>query len=183
MTRTAVYVDGGPFMDAVRQMGMSMDMDLMALLKELASDADIVAAHYITAEYPKFPYPAKHRNEKQRLEKFASQGITIHCCQPQIIGSIFVDRGVEALMTTSLIVDAVTGAYETALIVSRRGELSPAIKAVKDLGRTIEVAHFKYDLDPVNPLDAFADKSTVITIDQVIARRISGPKPPALTSI
>jgi hypothetical protein len=180
MTRTAVYVDGGLFTEAVRGQGMSMDMDFMGLMKHLAPGADIVAVHFVVPEFPRHPYPAKNRNQKAQLEKYAGQGVVVVYCQPQIINSIFVDRGIEATITARVILDAFANAFDRALFISCRAELIPAIEAVKGIGKETEVAYFKFEAAPVNPLGAAAHRQNTIAIEDVIARRNSGPYPAAL---
>ncbi|TIX40037.1 MAG: hypothetical protein E5V40_14685, partial [Mesorhizobium sp.] len=126
MTRTAVYVDGGLFTEAIRGQGMSMDLNLIGLFEHLASGTEIVAAYFVVPEYPKHPYPNKNRNQKRQMEEYAAQGLSIVYCQPQVIGSIFVDRGIEATITARAIVDAFANTFDRALFVSCRAELIPA---------------------------------------------------------
>lgn len=178
MRKLAIYIDGGPFTDAVRGQGLSMDMDYPALLRGLAKDEDkIVSTAFITPDFPDFPYPTRHRNEARRHAALEAQGIAVDLCKPQIISSIFVDRGIEALMTAKLITEA--AGWDAALLISRRAELSPAIAAVKAMGKAVDVAFFHFQIAPVNPLAALADRHRVITIEEALAVRKSGPRPPS----
>lgn len=179
MTRIAVFIDGGMFTDAVRGQGMSMDMNLRALVADLVPAGDITGIYFITPECPAAIYPAKHRNEKQRFEKFAAQGIEVLQTQPQIIGSIFVDRGVESLMTARLVGGAYADAFDTALIVSRRAELKFAMDEVRRAGKEVKIAYFSFQTFPAaNPLFDLDEAPIVLTHDMVVKQRISGARPP-----
>lgn len=177
MTRTAVYVDGGPFTEAVRGQGMSMDMDLMGLVEHLASGTEVVAVHFVVPEFPSHPYPNKNRNQKRQLEKYTAQGVSVIYCQPQVIGSIFVDRGIEATITAKVILDAFADVFDNALFISCRGELLPAVEAVKGIGKDVGVAYFSFEAAPFNPLGAATNTQHTITIDDVVSRRKNGPAP------
>jgi hypothetical protein len=177
MVRTAVYVDGGLFTEAVRGQGMSMDMDLMGLIRKLTSGTELTAVHFVVPTYPANPYPKKSENEKRQLEKYTAQGISVICCQPQVIGSIFVDRGIEATITAMAIVDAYSNSFDKALFVSSRAELSPAIEAIDRVGKTVEVAFFRYETAPSNPLETVAGAFTQITIEDIVSMRLGGPAP------
>ncbi|TJV46104.1 MAG: NYN domain-containing protein [Mesorhizobium sp.] len=175
--RTAIYVDGGLFTEAVRGQGMSMNMDLMSLVEHLASGTKVVAVHFVVPEFPKHPYPNKNRNQKRQMEEYAAQGISIVYCQPQVIGSIFVDRGIEATITSKAIVDAFADAFDRALFISCRAELIPAIEAIRGIGKDVEVAYFTFADAPVNQLGAVANRQKTISIDEIVSRRKAGPAP------
>jgi hypothetical protein len=177
MVRTAVYVDGGLFTEAVRGQGMSMDMDLMGLIRKLTSGTELSAVHFVVPTYPAHPYPKKSENEKRQLEKYSAQGVSVICCQPQVIGSIFVDRGIEATITALAIVEAYSDSFDKALFISSRAELSHAVQTIARLGKAVEVAFFKYETAPSNPLEQFAAAFTQITIEDIVSMRLGGPVP------
>jgi hypothetical protein len=93
------------------------------------------------------------------------------------MGSIFVDRGIEASLASRIIPDAYADRFDTALIVSKRVDLAPIIIAVQKIGKTVDVAFFQYDIDPVNPLHSYCDGTVIVTNQQVIRATTSGPKP------
>ena len=157
MTRTTIYVDGGPFQDGVRGLGLSMEMDVAGFLRSISGDVQVDRICYVVAECPAHPYPIRHRNEQAQLAAFEASGIEVYRCPTQIIGSIFVEREVESRLTALMASDAFQGRCDRALIISRRASLLPALAAVKDAGRSLHGAFFDFHNQPPNPLAAACD--------------------------
>ena len=60
-------------------------------------------------------------------------------------GSI-VEKGVDVLLATDLVLNAVKNNYDHAIIVSGDGDFFPAIEAVKKEGKRVEVAAFESNI-------------------------------------
>ena len=176
MAQVSIYIDGGVFSDGVRGQGMSMDMDLMALARQLAGDDTLADVYYIAPVIPAKPYPTKHANLLALFERLRDAGITVLTARPKVVGSIFVDAGIETLMSVQMLTDGAAGKFDRAIVVSNRAPLAPALDAVRAMGREVEVAFFNYSVAPGNALAP--DGFTTITPDQIIALTKSGPRPP-----
>lgn len=177
MAQVAVFIDGGHLIDAVRGMGASLDMDMMALAKAVAGDGDVVAVHFYYCPVPEHPYPTKHRNEKAVMAKFEAQGVQVHACRTQIVGSIFVERGMEAALAAQMIPDAVAGRFDKGLLVSRRVDFAAIVDAVRETGKTVEITSVEYETDPGNPLGKACDGYGKIDRARILEVRKGGPKP------
>jgi uncharacterized LabA/DUF88 family protein len=177
MPKASVYIDGGPFLDGVRGQGMSMDMDFIAALRELLADVALGEVHYFVSQLPEAPYPAKYKNQFVLFDRLRAQGIEVHLSRTQVIGSVYVDRGTEAAMACQMITDAYAGKFDRALLVSKRQDLAPIISAVQTFGKAVDVAFFRYQLDPVNPLHAVCDGKIEIEPALIVRHRINGPTP------
>lgn len=177
MAQVAVYIDGGHLIDAVRGMGASLDMDMMALAEGLAGDDEVAAVHFYYCPFPEHPYPTKHRNEKAVMARFEAQGVHVHACRTQIVGSIFVERGMEAALAAQMIPDAVAGRFDKALLVSRRVDFAAIVDAVRETGKTVEIASVEYETDPGNPLGKACDGYGKIDRARILEVRKGGPKP------
>lgn len=182
MSRTSIYIDGGPFTDAIRGSGLSMDFDLMALLHASFPHEDFSRVSFVTSRTPAFPYPIKHRNEGVRLAAFAAQGIEIIQTEPQIIESIFVDRGVEAVLATQMLSDTLGQATppERVVLISRRAALAPVVEALLAAGTPVCVAYFTFEIAPENPLALSGVERVDLSADLVKAHRLNGPQPPSI---
>lgn len=182
MPRTAIYIDGGPFTEAIRGSGLSMDLNLMALLQESFPAEEITRVSFVTPRTPEFPYPAKHRNERARCEAFEAQGIAVTTTEVQIIESVFVDRGVEAVLATQMLTETLASETppEHIVVISRRAALAPVLSALKDAGVRVTLAYFAFEIAPGNPLAPYAAEACDLSLDLALKHRISGPKPPHL---
>ena len=179
MTTVSVFFDGGVFADGVRGSGMSMDMNLKDFASGLIGDGTLGEVYYIAPVIPATPYPNKHANQKALFDKIAQDGVKIETIAPKVIGSIFVDAGVETLLTTRMLTDAMNGKFDKAVVVSNRAALSPALQALRDMGKSVEVAFFDYTVMPGNALAPEGFKT--IAPASVIALTRSGPRPPEWT--
>ena len=61
-------------------------------------------------------------------------------------GDIMVEKGVDVMLATDLVTHAYKDHYDTAIVVSGDADFYPALQAVKDVGKHIEVAAFDMNL-------------------------------------
>lgn len=61
-------------------------------------------------------------------------------------GEIVVEKGVDVMLATDLVVHAYKNHYDTAVVVSGDADFYPAIQAVKDIGKHVEVAAFESNI-------------------------------------
>jgi len=61
-------------------------------------------------------------------------------------GDIMVEKGVDVMLATDLVTNAYNDHYDTAIVVSGDADFYPALQAVKDVGKHIEVAAFDMNL-------------------------------------
>lgn len=177
MSRTNVYLDGGPLSDGIRGQGMSMDLDWRGLLQSLIADEQLGEVHLVISQLPEQPYPVRHANQRTRLDQWRACGFKVHLSTTEVVSSIFVERGTEAAFATQLLSDAHADDFDTVLIISRRKELGTVLDAVRRAGKRVSVAFFDYRLDPGNPLHAHCDSHQVLTCASLIQHTLSGPKP------
>lgn len=180
MPRISVYIDGGPFQDALRGQGLSCDIDLRALLAETATQTPDCHIRFYAPEIPAAPYPVKHHNQYRWFDQLEAQEIHVQRCRVEVNGGRFVERGVETALATDLLADAAADRFDTAVVVSRRPDLGTAIKAVRAGGRVVNAAYFVYRLTPDNPLAPVCDQFLEISVAQAARHVRSGPLPPFL---
>jgi uncharacterized LabA/DUF88 family protein len=61
-------------------------------------------------------------------------------------GDIMVEKGVDVMLATDVVTNAYKDHYDTAIVVSGDADFYPALQAVKDVGKHIEVAAFDMNL-------------------------------------
>lgn len=177
MTKVAAYIDGPFFQSGTRGLGLSMDMDLKALLASLCPDAEIVRSAYFNVLSPADIYAHRREHDELVFTRYEAQGIEGHRTRNEIKAHIHIDRGVDTGIATEMVLDAARDVYDRALVISRRPELAIPIRAVQGLGKKVDVVFYDYVTDPGNPLSEVADTCRKLDPAQVVALRKSGPKP------
>lgn len=177
MTKVAVYIDGPFFLHGTRGLGLSMDMDLPQLLRGLRPDDDIVRTVFFNVLTSETIYPHRHEHELLMFKRFEEQGVETRRSRTEIKAHIHIDRGADVGLATEMLLDAVNGVYDRALVLSRREELAVPIRAVQGLGKKVDVVFYEYETDPTNPLREIADRYDRLDPAQVVAVRKSGPQP------
>jgi uncharacterized LabA/DUF88 family protein len=61
-------------------------------------------------------------------------------------GDIMVEKGVDVMLATDVVTNAYKDHYDTAIVVSGDADFYPALQAVKDVGKHVEVAAFDMNL-------------------------------------
>ncbi|MEE3853031.1 NYN domain-containing protein [Gordonia sp. LSe1-13] len=176
MNSASVFVDGGPFYDALHARACSVDIDYAALANTLAAPAETTAMSYYMSLIPAEPYPARTRHHRAVLDMVRSQGFEVRTGRTEVVYSAFIERGVEALMSTDIVRTATTTDVDTIVLVSQRPELLPAVEAAQAAGKTVRVAYFvnRFEPSPSELADA-ADVFTEITVDDILALPLIGP--------
>ena len=177
MERVSIYIDGGPFTDAVRGSGMSLDIRWREFLAEVAGTSATVTAHYFTSLLPASPYPVKHRNQASFIERLGANGIKAHVGRTEVVNSLFVERGVEVLLARQMLNDAYANTYDRAILLSNRIDLLPLLDSIDGLGRKINVSFFKYKLTARPQLGTHWKASEQLDPGVIYRNTESGRKP------
>jgi hypothetical protein len=177
MHRVAMFIDGGPFLDGLRGQGFSADIDFIGLGRLLAPASNIVKQFFYMAPIPDPPYPVKKRNQDLLFLRLRDQGFTVRLGHTHVSGGVFIERGIEALLTVDLLDGAFTGSYDSALLISRRADFIPAVEAVQRANKKVNSAFFRYTIDSDNRLASASDSATIITHSQILTLTRSGPRP------
>lgn len=177
MSNVSVYIDGGPLTDGIRGQGMSMDLDWRALLQDWVAPASLGEVYYFVPQWPQRPYPIKRENQHVELQALQAKGVNVVLARTEVVGSVFVERGTEVNFATQLLSDVYARGVDSVLIISRRAELAPLLDAVRHAGARVQVAFFEYRLDPHNPLHDHCDEHRVLTVESIVGKTLSGPRP------
>ncbi|MAF96445.1 MAG: NYN domain-containing protein [Rhodospirillaceae bacterium] len=144
MKRLAVYIDGFNLyhaIDDLRQPHLKW-LDLWALAETLAHPRETVAAvHYFSA-FPTWRKKtfARHREYVKALE---SRGVTVHLAsfkkkprQCFACGATWTDheeKETDVHVAVQLVADALTNAFDRAILISADSDLAPAIRKVREV--------------------------------------------------
>lgn len=152
--RVCVFIDGSNFYHMCKESLDRTDVDLGAFAGFLVgSDRTLVRTYYYTCKLPPdHPEPARQAKEKflgaldrvayleVRLGKLVSRTTRCRSCNAE--ETRYTEKGVDMHIGVDMLSGASKSLYDTAVLVTGDADLVDAVKAVKDLGKHVEVAAF-----------------------------------------
>lgn len=146
--RVMVFIDGSNLYHVLDQNCSRHDVQFDKLSRKLANGRDLRRIYYYNI-----------RQESDRPDGRVDQDRFLHSLYdtPYVevrlgIGKQrreqVVEKGVDVMLATDLVVRAYQDHYDTAILVSGDGDFYPAIQAVKDRGKQVEVAAFESNISP-----------------------------------
>ena len=148
--RVSTFIDVGWLIDGLRGQGLPWRLDFAALVDRLAGDRTVTGKSAYLAVYPGDCYPKKAAGQRALMDLMAEQGFEVRVDEMQIRGGMYIDQGVDVMLSVEMLEQAVTDTYDTAIVISRRPTLRPAVEAVRSRGKEVENVFFEYQADPSN---------------------------------
>ena len=166
--RVSAFIDVGWLLDGLRGQGLPWRIDYAGLVDHIAGGRTVTGKYACLATYPGECYPKKETAQLELLRLMASQGFNTSATRMQVRGGMYLDQGVDVMLALEMFEQGINNSYDTAVILSRRSTLRPAIEAVQRQGKTVENAFFEYQADPTNELKDAADSFFPLT-DSLVA--------------
>ncbi|MBI2964906.1 MAG: NYN domain-containing protein, partial [Chloroflexi bacterium] len=144
-----VFIDGSNLYHVLSQMCGRHDLRFGKFVEKLTSGRDLVRAYYYNVRQDRAHNPAA----AQEQDRFLTSLEEVPYLETRLgiykqRGVEMVEKGVDVMIATDLVSGAFKNLYDTAILVSGDGDFFPAIEAVKDLGKHVEVAAFENNLSP-----------------------------------
>lgn len=172
MERIAIFIDGSNFYHGLKEEVNSTSLDFSNFFKILTKDKQLTRIYYYNAPCDQFVEPERYNSQQKffralksipylelklgRLERRVvklNNELLIKDFGGEIANKIiekyganivtYVEKGVDVQIAVDLIKLAYNNVYDTAILISGDGDFAPAIIAVKELGKHVEVAYFK----------------------------------------
>jgi len=146
MNRVAVFIDGNDFYQGLIRNNENPSVDYYKFGKGLCSTRQLLRIYY----YNESPKLDEKLDENERLEKFQRQQKFYDALRRTKYVTVKTEKSadkVNALLAVDILRFAITNVYDTAILVSSNGAFVPAVEAVKDLGKNIELAYFNDGAD------------------------------------
>jgi uncharacterized LabA/DUF88 family protein len=152
LERVVVSIDGPNFFQRCRENLGRTDINLGAFASYLVGTArSLVRTYYYTCPLPSDADPAAIQGQQRffgalhrtpylevRLGRLVKRESTCQACGKTT--SRNEEKGVDMRIGIDLLAGASRNLYDTAILVSGDGDLSEAVKAVKELGKHVELA-------------------------------------------
>ena len=146
--KVMIFIDGSNLYHVLLKNCGRSDLMFSSFGKKLAGkDRELKKIFYYNVKQElqgKIKIPEEQKKFLKSLEKIDNLEVKLGIWKEQN-GSI-VEKGVDVLLATDLVLNSVKNKYDTAIIVSGDGDFFPAIEAVKKEGKRVEVAAFESNI-------------------------------------
>ena len=147
MTRVMVFIDGSNLYHSLRESYGRTDIDFLKLCTTLAGgDRQLVRGYYYNATVDQSHEPERYSSQQRffshlrRVPKLEVKlGTLVYRNFPAVPP---FEKGIDVRLATDMLLHAFRGNYDVAILASGDTDFADAIQAVKDMGRTVEVALF-----------------------------------------
>ena len=141
--RVMVFIDGSNLYHVLGQICGRHDLQFDKFAQKLANGRDLRRVYYYNVRQEAF----EDRSNASDQEKFLNSLYDTPYLEVKLgiwkqRGGTMVEKGVDVMLATDLVTRAYRDHYDTAIVVSGDADFYPALQAVKDAGKQVEVAAF-----------------------------------------
>ena len=142
--RVMVFIDGSNLYHVMTQNLTRHDLRFGKFSEKLAGSRSLVRTYY---------YNIRQNIRSEEQERFLNSLYDTPYMEVKLgivkqRGQAMVEKGVDVMIAIDLLKCAYENLYDTAILVSGDGDFYPAIQAVKDLGKHVEIAGFDSNISP-----------------------------------
>lgn len=171
MERVAIFIDGSNFYHATRKVFRKTQIKFDALAAKLTNrlpGRKLIRVYYYNAVSEQDSGSDQYKNQQRfleylrhtpylqlklgRLERRTIDWSSLTPKQKQVVEKelgrplpeyTHVEKGVDVQMSVDMLHLAVTNTYDVAVIISGDGDFAPAVEAVKELGKHVELGRVR----------------------------------------
>jgi uncharacterized LabA/DUF88 family protein len=145
--RVMVYIDGSNLYHVLSQSCGRHDLQFDKFAIKLANGRDLKRIYYYNIRQESDSNPNIGAEQQKFLDSmYDTPYVEIRLGIWKQRGDIMVEKGVDVMLATDLVTHAYKDHYDTAIVVSGDADFYPALQAVKDVGKHVEVAAFDMNL-------------------------------------
>ena len=145
--RVMVFIDGSNLYHVLSQACGRHDLQFDKFAMKLANGRKLQRIYYYNIRQESDSNPTVGIEQAKFLESmYDTPYVEVRLGIWKQRGEIMVEKGVDVMLATDLVTNAYNDHYDTAIVVSGDADFYPALQAVKDVGKHIEVAAFDMNL-------------------------------------
>ena len=162
--RVAVFIDGSNLYHSLEENCKRFDVDFAAFATKLCRGRPLFRTYYYNVgRAPDRNHQAYQDQQKFLTALYNTAYLDVRLGTSKMRGDVAVEKGVDIMLATDLLRLAWENMYDVAVLVTGDGDFAYAVKAVKDMGKHVEVAAFPSNLSP--DLLQAADDRELLTSD------------------
>ena len=145
--RVMVFIDGSNLYHVLSQSCGRHDLQFDKFAIKLANGRELKRIYYYNIRQESDSNPNIGVEQQKFLESmYDTPYVEVRLGIWKQRGDIMVEKGVDVMLATDLITHAYKDHYDTAIVVSGDADFYPALQAVKDVGKHVEVAAFDMNM-------------------------------------
>ncbi len=145
--RVMVFIDGSNLYHVLSQQCGRHDLQFDKFAMKLAKGRQLQRTYYYNIRQESETNPNVGQEQQKFLDSmYDTPYVEVRLGIWKQRGEIMVEKGVDVMLATDLVTNAYNDHYDTAVVVSGDADFYPALQAVKDVGKHIEVAAFDMNL-------------------------------------
>jgi uncharacterized LabA/DUF88 family protein len=145
--RVMVFIDGSNLYHVLSQSCGRHDLQFDKFAQKLANGRQLQRIYYYNIRQESDSNPNVGVEQAKFLESlYDTPYVEVRLGIWKQRGDIMVEKGVDVMLATDVVTNAYNDHYDTAIVVSGDADFYPALQAVKDVGKHIEVAAFDMNL-------------------------------------
>ena len=145
--RVMVFIDGSNLYHVLTQSCGRHDLQFDKFAIKLANGRKLQRTYYYNIRQESDTNPNMGVEQQKFLDSmYNTPYIEVRLGIWKQRGDIMVEKGVDVMLATDLVTHAYDDHYDTAIVVSGDADFYPALQAVKDVGKHVEVAAFDMNL-------------------------------------
>jgi uncharacterized LabA/DUF88 family protein len=147
--RVMVFIDGSNLYHVLGENCGRHDLQFDKFCEKLANGRRLLRTYYYNVRQESERQPDVGRDQERFLASlYDSPYLEVRLGVWRQRGGEMVEKGVDVMLATDLVVKALKDQYDTAIVVSGDGDFFPAYQAAKDAGKHVEVMAFESNLSP-----------------------------------
>ena len=145
--KVAIFIDGSNLYHALRSNFNRYDLNFAEFARKLCGDRQLSRIYYYNVLQDPNQYPEGHREQQDFLDALHRMPyLEIRLGSTKMAQGTPVEKGIDIMLSTDLLLFAWTNLYDAAILVSGDGDFAYALQAVKNIGKHIEVAYFENNI-------------------------------------
>ena len=148
--RVMLFIDGNNIYGGMKELKLKSDPtlpdfpDFSKLGRLLAQHRKIIRSFFYTGQFDPKKNPVEYRRQS-----FVFNRIRESCSMRfgrllQRESGIYIEKGVDVLLTIDMIRLARLNSYDTAILLSGDGDFIETVKEVREMGKRVELAYFPF---------------------------------------
>ena len=145
--RAMIFIDGSNLYHVLKQNTDKHDLDYKRFSEKLTGDRELIRTYYYNIRQESPDNPRLAENQDRFLKAlYETDYLEVKLGIWKARGQTMVEKGVDVMIASDLIMHAYEDHYDIAILVSGDADFYPAMQAVKDIGKQVEVAAFDSNL-------------------------------------
>jgi len=142
--RVAIFIDGSNLYHALRSNFRRYDLNFAKFADKLTADRRLFRVYYYNVLQEPGQRVEGHREQQDFLNALRETPyLEIRLGGTKLAQGVPVEKGVDVMLATDLLLFAWGNLYDVAVLVSGDSDFAYALQAVKNTGKHVEVAYFE----------------------------------------